>query len=65
MKRLKEVRERAANLQKANKELEDQVAKLKEQLEESQLENRELREKNSHITVNFHQKIDSLKEEKR
>lgn len=39
MKRLKEVRERAGNLHKSNKELEDQVRELKQRLETSDLEN--------------------------
>ncbi len=65
MKWLKEVRERAANLQKLNRGLEEKVSEFQKLVENQDIENREIREKHSHASLNYMQKIEKLKEEQR
>ena len=62
MKKLKEVRERANNLAKQNEVLEDRIKEFEKLVENQDIENWEIRERHSHASLNYMQKIEKMKE---
>lgn len=64
VKKIKESKERANNLQKQNQQFEEKIQEMERYIEMLNIENRETRERQSHTTLAYMKKVEALKEDK-